>query len=234
MGLISAPQAFASGHNLSYCAVYFDQVLLAAKLANVKNTKSSTHAQQMIASLQKVGGNFAKRLQQVDGCAQLAKLSSHPLPALPPEFYPWANTRHAEFLQHWPATDPHGCLFVIGHALGELRNGLIIANLTMDFSKNLKLDFEAQISEVPKRLSEAMTRLERGVQILENLPQPHSSTQLLRPIVNGLHPQIKTSTRLIELHQAALDKALSLNHKLLQILSATEVEIGQHLSTPPS
>ncbi len=231
MGLISAPQSFAAGHNLSYCAVYFDQVLLAAKLANAENAKASGHAQQMIASLKKVGGNFAKRLQQVDACAQLAKLSDQPLPALPPEFYPWVNTRHAEFLQHWSATDPHGCLFVIGHALGELRNGLIIANLTLDFSHNLGLDFSTQIGEIPKRLSEAMTRLERGVQILENLSPPHSSTELLRPIVNGLRPQIQTSIRLIELHQSALNKALTFNHKLLQILGSAEIEVGQHLSS---
>ena len=229
MGLISKSQAFITGHNLSYCAVYFDQVLLAARLAN-SSEQAKEHADKMIASLQRVGANFAARLQTVEATAKAANLTARNLPALPPEFYQWAQLRHTELLQFWPATDVGGCLFVIGHALGELRNGLIIANLTMDFTRNLQMDFSAQQQSVPLRLQEALIRYERALQIIENLPTKLPTVQLLRPMYDGIQVQISTSLALMKLGATRSDKAFTLNHKLLQILGNAEQEIQQHLA----
>lgn len=230
MAAISQKDAFQAGHNLSYSAVYFDQVLLAAKLANVKTENATRHANKMIESLQKVGPNFAKRLQQVERVSKLANFSERQIPALPPEFYPWANIRHQEYLELWPATNNTGCLFVIGHALGEFRNGLIIANLTMDFGKHLNIDLSSQMNAVPKRLLDADTRFGRAVQILENLPTPTPSLTLLRPLYDGINAQIQTTTKLMQLPGTGQDKSFALNHKLLQILGNAEVEIHSQLS----
>ena len=229
MSVISPKQAFSTGHNISYSAVYFDQVMLAAKLANTQNTSAKEHANRMIDSLKQVGPNFALRLQMVERTAKDATLPVRSIPALPPEFYPWAAARHQEFLEFWSATNDAGCLFVIGHALGELRNGLIIANLTMDFSKNLELDFTAQQSTIPKRLQDALTRFERGILILESLPTPIAALSLLRPFFDGIQTQINTMLKLFVIPGAGQDKAFNLNHKLLQILGRAEQEIAENL-----
>lgn len=230
MSFISDQQAFSTGHNLSYTAVYFDQVMLAAKLANAKNDLATMHANKMIESLQHVGPNFAQRLQQVERTAEAANLSVQKIPALPPEFYPWANVRHKELLDFWPATNPAGCLFVIGHALGELRNGLIICNLTMDFAKNLQLDFTAQQASIPKRLQESLNRFGQAIQILEALPSPTPALSLLRPFFDGVNTQIQTTIKLMRISGAGQEKAFTLNHKLLQILGNAEREICDHLA----
>lgn len=230
MGMISKPQAFTVGHNLSYCAVYFDQVLLAAKLANSNSVLAKQHAQQMIASLQRVGNNFAHRLQSVEECAQIANFSTCKTPTLPPEFYPWIDLRHGEFLHFWPALDPRGSLFVIGHAIGEFRNGLIIANLTMDFTRHLQLDFTKQQSRLPKRITDSLMRFERALSILEHLPSNEKSVEILRPFLDGIQPQLQTSLALMKLQEKATDKAFSFNHKLLNILGNAEFELAQHLS----
>ena len=233
MSFISDQQAFLTGHNLSYSAVYFDQVMLAAKLANAKNGLATMHANRMIESLQHVGANFAHRLQQVERTAKAANLSIRRIPTLPPEFYPWADTRHKELLDFWPATNPAGCLFVVGHALGELRNGLIICNLTMDFAKNLQLDFTTQQASVPKRLQESLKRFGQAIQILESLPSSISALSLLRPFFDGVNTQLQTTIKLMEISDAGQEKAFTLNHKLLQILGNAELEISVHLSDRP-
>lgn len=229
MSAISAHNAFTTGHNLSYSAVYFDQVMLAARLANAKEKKATIHANRMIESLKRVGANFAGRLQQVDNTAKSANFSQRSIPTLPPEFYPWANIRHQEFLEFWPATNPVGCLFVIGHALGELRNGLIISNLTMDFAKNLQLDFSVQQASLPKRLQDSLKRFDQAIQILESLPEPLAALSLLRPFFDGVNAQVQTATKLMNIPGAGQDKAFTLNHKLLQILGNAEQEIAELL-----
>lgn len=229
MSVISQQQAFTAGHNLSYSAVYFDQVMLAARLANAKDDKATAHANRMIESLKQVGANFAHRLQQVEHTAKSANLSPRSIPALPPEFYSWANIRHQEFIEFWPAANPVGCIFVVGHALGEIRNGLIIANLTMDFAKNLQLDFTAQQATVPNRLLAALKRFGQALQILEALPNPTPALSLLRPFLDGINVQIQTTTKLMTITGTGQDKAFALNHKLLQILGNAEQEISELL-----
>ena len=230
MSFISQQQAFIAGHNLSYCAVYFDQVMLAARLANAKENKAIAHANHMIESLKRVGANFAGRLQQIEQTAKSANLSERSIPALPPEFYPWANMRHQEFLEFWPAANPAGCLFVVGHSLGELRNGLIISNLTMDFAKNLQLDFSAQQEELPSRLHDSLKRFEQAIQILESLPSDISVLSLLRPFFDGINVQIQTTAKLMNLSGAGRDKSFTLNHRLLQILGHAERQIHDLLT----
>ena len=198
MSAISPQQAFTAGHNLSYSAVYFDQVMLAARLANAKDSKATAHANRMIDSLKQVGGNFARRLQQVEHVAKSANFSQRTIPALPPEFYRWANIRHQEFLEFWPATNSVGCMFVIGHSLGEMRNGLIIANLTMDFAKNLQLDFTSQQASIPNRLLEAVKRFDQAIQILESIPESIPALTLLRPFLDGISAQIQTTSKHVE------------------------------------
>ena len=48
MGVITQSEAFLTGHHIGYCAVYFDQVLLAAKLSNLANKNAQDHAKNMI------------------------------------------------------------------------------------------------------------------------------------------------------------------------------------------
>ena len=230
MSFISEQQAFLTGHNLSYCAVYFDQVMLAARLANAQNPSATTHANNMIASLKRVGANFVHRLQQVERTAQVANLSQQSIPTLPPEFYPWADTRHKEFLDFWPATNPAGCLFVVGHAIGELRNGLIITNLTIDFAKNLQLDFSAQQASLPKRLQDSLKRFDQALQILEARPSPIPALSLLRPFFDGINTQIQTTTKLMSISDVGQSKSFTLNHKLLQILGNAERQIHEQLT----
>lgn len=229
MGIISNHDAFLTGHNLSYSAVYFDQVLLAAKLSNTSAPDAQQHAQQMITSLQRVGGNFAQRLQLINAVAGMANLSERALPTVPPEFYPWANHRHLEFLEFWPATNVAGCLFVIGHAIGEIRNGLIISNLTLDFETHLAVSGKRQRAAVPNRIREALTRWNQATQILAALDEPLQWLELLQQMHTGLHTQLQTSMAIINLEGDAARRSIPLHHKILQILGHAEMEIVQNL-----
>ena len=225
MGVISEKEAFKTGHNLGYTAVYFDQVLLAAKLASSKDEEPKKHAQNMIENLQRVGGNFAQRLQFIHSTAEKANFPARPLPTIPTEFHPWVQTMHLSFLEFWPATDPVGCLFVIGHAIGEIRNALIIGNLSIDFEENLKMELQSQRKNIPLRLGETTERFNRAILILENLqPQPPYAT-FLRSFYTGLQTQLSTSIALMKLDSKSARKAINLNHKLLQILGQAEFEI---------
>ena len=229
MGMISNQDAFLTGHNIGYCAVYFDQVLLAAKLSNTAAPDAQQHAQQMIASLQRVGGNFAQRLQLINTVAKMANLSERDLPTVPPEFYPWANHRHLEFLEFWPASNVAGCLFVIGHSIGEIRNGLIISNLTLDFETHLSVSGRRQRAAVPDRLRSALTRWDQAVQILAALNEPLPWLKLLQQLHQGLNAQLQTSMAIINLEGDAARRSIPLHHKILQILGHAELEITENL-----
>ena len=128
-------EAFIAGHNIAYTAAYFDQVLFAARLANQTEQSAKDHSAKMIHMLQQIGRNFADRMKHVNLIAQEAALPQRPLPALPPDFYPWANLTHKDFIDLWAINDPAGCLFAIGHAVGEIRNGLIVLNLKSKCAK---------------------------------------------------------------------------------------------------
>ncbi len=231
MGIVSNSDAFLTGHHISYCAVYFDQVLLASKMSNLVAKEPKEHAQKMIQNLQRVGNNFARRIQLVNHNAEKANLKIRPLPALPPDFYPWADKRHQEFLEFWPATHSGGCCFVIGHALGEIRNGIIIANLTLDFESHLGLDGSRQRAAIPSRIDEAFTRWKKALIIIEqNQSLSVEATSLLGTLCEGLQVQIKTSLTLMTLDGKQKTKCLPLNHKILQILGTAEMEIQEHLN----
>ena len=103
---LTPQQAFQTGHDLAYCATYFDQVLFASRLANQKEELPRQHSEKMIQMLQKIGPNFAKRLQSIDISCKTLDMPPSPLPALPPDFYKWVKLRHNQFIEHWGATDP--------------------------------------------------------------------------------------------------------------------------------
>ena len=157
-----------------------------------------------------------------------ANLPNRPLPALPPDFYPWANQRHQEFLEFWPATHVGGCLFVIGHAIGEIRNGLIIANLTLDFEAHLGVDGNRQRDSIPPRMIGALNRWNKALQIIETTQANSEVVTLLKTLVDGLEIQINTSLTLMSLEKGK-SKCLALHHKILQILGSAEMEIQQLL-----
>ena len=230
MGVISENDAFRTGHNIGYSAVYFDQVLLAAKLSNTKAEDAQSHATRMVSSLQRVAPNFAQRLQQVNSVAQMANLPERALPTLPPEFYPWANQRHLEFLNFWPATNAAGCLFVIGHAIGEIRNGLIISNLTLDFETHLSVTGQRQRAAVPERIHNALSRWGKAVEILTVSRGSSDVLDLLRQLFNGIDVQLQTSMAIINLQSDTARRSIPLHHKVLQILGHAEVEIIQKLT----
>ena len=241
--MISATDAFSCGHNLSYSASYFDQVLFAAKLANHQTPNAGDHANRMIEKLQQVAPNFARRIQDVEHIAAKANLSKQTIPTLPPEYYPWVQTRHGEFLEFWPADDIRGALFVIGHAIGEIRNGLIIHNLSLDFEKNLQIKGEKVRGSIPNRMEETMERWKKAMQLMDAVIQNHMSTvQVLENhdnhlaclgIVETVHTnllaQLETMKKLHALPLEKQDITIAMNHKVLQILGKTEQECMEKL-----
>jgi hypothetical protein len=159
----------------------------------------------------------------------MANLSERELPTVPPEFYPWANHRHLEFLEFWPATNVAGCVFVIGHAIGEIRNGLIISNLTLDFETHLSVSGKRQRAAVPDRIRAALKRWDQAIQILTALEEPLPWLDLLKQLHTGLNAQLQTSMAIINLEGEAARRSIPLHHKILQILGHAEMEVAQNL-----
>ena len=225
---LSPQQTFQTGHDLAYCSTYFDQVLFASRLANQKEDLPKLHAQNMIEMLQKIGPNFARRLQLIDSTCQTLNMPKLPIPALPPEFYPWVNIRHNQFLENWQATDPVGIVFVLGHCLGELRNGFIIANIAIDFERNIGLDCQKEMKGIPSRLREILIRWHQA----ETLIQDSKLKDRFGPTASLLKTKLPTIINLLDL--PTIDEqsiAQPIIQKVLEILSHSEREISTGLST---
>lgn len=223
---LSPQQAFQTGHDLAYCATYFDQVLFASRLANQKEELPRQHSEKMIKMLQKVGPNFAKRLQAIDKSCKTLDMPTLKLPALPPDFYPWVTVRHTHFIEHWEATDPVGIVFVLGHCLGELRNGFIIANIAIDFEKNIGLDCQRELQNIPSRLRNILERWQQA----EILLQDATIKALFGSVSTLLKTKLPTIINLLELPTIE-EKSMAqvVLQKVLQILSHSERELATGL-----
>ena len=214
-------EAFIAGHNIAYTATYFDQVLFAARLANQKNAKTTEHVNKMIQMLQHVGNNFANRMKHVNLIAKETGLPKRELPALPKDFYPWANLIHKDYLEIWKISDPPGCLFAIGHSLGEIRNGLIILNLCLDFDQHLNVDSSAELNNIPKRLEEALQRWSTADTVLGEHRLNKRPHQLLQPIAG----QITTIIGLLKDKEKGWPLMPTLIQRILPLLAKAENDI---------
>jgi hypothetical protein len=214
-------EAFIAGHNIAYAATYFDQVLFAARLANLDKQEAKEHSNKMVQMLQHIAPNFANRLKHINLIAKEARLPERSLPALPPEFYPWANLIHKDFIELWKVTDPPGCLFAIGHTLGEVRNGLIILNLCVDFKQNLNLDSPMELERIPKRLEESIHRWTTADSVLNTHNVNQRASKLLAPIKG----QLQTIFGLLKDPVKGWDLAPNLIQKILPLLAKAERDI---------
>ena len=215
-------EAFIAGHNLAYCATYFDQVLMAANL-DTQVGEARQHAQQMVQMLQRVGPNFAARLRHIKIIGQEAGLSLDELPAMPEEFARWVALTHSAFVHFWPAKADEGWVFMLGHSIGELRNGLIVLTLLLDFESNLSIE-PAGIDRIPERLTAAVERLNQAQQVLRDGP-------LAQDV--GEPPQIllKLPTVLSALNAGERGKAIAaeLARRIIPELATTERELLERL-----
>jgi hypothetical protein len=218
-------EAFLAGHNIAYTATYFDQVLFAARMANHNTKESLEHSNKMVQMLKTVGANFASRMKHINLIAKEANLPERTLPSLPPEFYPWANLVHKDFLELWTVLDPAGCFFAIGHSLGEFRNGAIILNLSLDFHTNLKLDCSKEICDIPIKLGESIQRWTVANEILNNNQMNSTPAQIL----SLLESQSKTIANLAKDSQKGWKLIPKLLHVLIPLLAKAEVDIIQAL-----
>ena len=76
---------------------------------------------------------------------------------------------HSAFVHFWPAKADEGWVFMLGHSIGELRNGLIVLTLLLDFESNLSIE-PAGIDRIPERLTAAVERLNQAQQVLRDGP----------------------------------------------------------------
>ena len=218
-------EAFVAGHNIAYTATYFDQVLFAARMANQNNPIALEHSNKMVQMLQRVGANFAARMKHVNLIASEVRLTERKLPGLPPEFYPWANLVHKDFLQIWQVIDPAGCIFAIGHALGEFRNGIIILNLSLDFHQNLQLDCKKEINDIPTRLIESIQRWSVAHEIIIE-HQINVTTSKLFPLLESQSKTIANLAKDPEKGWALIPKILQ---TLIPLLAKAETDIIRSL-----
>lgn len=223
---LTPQQSFQTGHDLAYCATYFDQVLFASRLANQKEELPKTHAQKMIQMLQKIGPNFAKRLQNIDKSCNTLGMPAIDLPALPPDFYPWVTIRHTQFIEHWEAIDPVGIAFVLGHCLGELRNGFIVANIGIDFERNIGLDCSKELENIPNRLHKILERWQQAELLLQD-PRIQNRFSTISTLLKTKLPTIINLLALPTIEEKSIAQAVL--QKTLEILSHSEQEIAAGL-----
>jgi hypothetical protein len=132
--------------------------MFAARLGETGKDDAQEHSLAMIKHLQQIGANFAIRLKHVGKIAEEAGLRDRELPAMPGQYRPWASGIHQDFLGLWSVADEVGWLFAAGFSIGELRNGLVILQLCLDFQIHFRLDCSKELQEIPKRLLRAEHR----------------------------------------------------------------------------
>ena len=163
-------EAFMAGHNLSYCVTYFDQVLMAARLASADDDEAQQHSQQMIEQLQKIAPHFVARLKHIGKIGSDHGIEVGDLPTIPQEYRRWAPGVFEGFANTWQIDDQEGWLFLLGHAVGELRGSIIIASMSIDFQLNLDLSFQSSIDGFIRAFPEMIERWENAILRLLNTP----------------------------------------------------------------
>ena len=186
-------ESFMAGHNLSYCVTYFDQVLMASRLADSDNEIAKDHSGKMVEQLQKVAPHFVARLRHVQKIAHDHGLDVGKLPAVPKDYRRWAPLVFEKFTSTWSVDDTDGWFFILGHALGELRSGIIIVSMSIDFHQNLELSFQNSISAFMETFPTMVENWENAILRLLNTPFGHNfleKYQALSPAFDAIH-QIK-------------------------------------------
>lgn len=214
-------ESFMAGHNLSYCVTYFDQVLMATRLASSNDSDAQTHSQQMITQLQKVAPNFVARLKHIQQIATEHGLDVGKLPALPQDYRHWAPLVFEKFTSTWAVDDTDGWFFLLGHALGELRAGIIIMSMSIDFQMNLSLSFQNSIDGFMSELPDMLERWENAILRLLNTPYGAdflTKNESLGPAFDAIH-----QIRHLPIEQTAQSLLPLLRH-----LSAQLAQIEQH------
>ena len=213
-------EAFAAGHNIAYAGSYFDQVLMAARLGESGKPDAQEHSLNMVRHLQQIGANFAGRLKHVGQIAQEAGLRSQQLPAMPEQYRPWASSIHQEFLGIWTLADECGWLFAAGFSIGELRNGLVVLQLCLDFQIHFKLDCSKELGVIPRRLYQAMERWAESSARLEG--SEHSAALLSRH--RELRPRLAALLSGLEKGEETAAGLAQGARSLLEQLAAAETE----------
>ena len=88
-------------------------------------------------------------------------------PGIPPQYQKWISTLHPQIAQCYPEESIEGWLFVLGNALGELRCGLIVLLLSLDFQTQLELDCSKTIQMMPMRLQKSCEKAAQAVSTLQ-------------------------------------------------------------------
>ena len=84
----------------------------------------------------------------------------------------------------WQIEDQEGWLFLLGHAVGELRGSVIIASMSIDFQLHLDLSFQSSIDGFIRAFPEMVDRWENAILRLLNTPFGAS----FMPRYNALNP----------------------------------------------
>lgn len=167
MTLLGELESFLLGHHLSYTSCYFEQVLLAERLALQNEEPCQKHSKEMIEKLKAIGPNFSLRIRFVQNQVQRLNIPMIDAPSIPPHYQKWISTLHPQIVQFYPEESIEGWLFVLGNAFGELRCGLIVLLLSLDFQTQLGLNCSKTIQVMPKRLQDSCEKAAQAIQFLE-------------------------------------------------------------------
>ena len=78
-------ESFLVGHHLSYIGSYFEQVLLAERLATQNDETCQQHSMQMIEKLKTIGPNFSHRIRFVQQQVTHLQITPPKAPTIPPQ-----------------------------------------------------------------------------------------------------------------------------------------------------
>ena len=162
-------ESFLVGHHLSYIGSYFEQVLLAERLATQNDETCQQHSMQMIEKLKTIGPNFSHRIRFVQQQVTHLQITPPKAPTIPPEYKNWLTTIHPQIVANYTEESVEGWLFVLGNALGELRCSLIVLLLSLDFQAQLNLDCSKTIQMMPKRIRESCEKTQNAVAFLQKI-----------------------------------------------------------------
>jgi hypothetical protein len=176
-------ESFLIGHHLSYIGCYFEQVLLAERLAIQNDEVCQQHSVQMIEKLKAIGPNFSHRIRFVQQQIVQLDISAQNSPSIPPEYQKWISSLHPQIISNYSDESVEGWLFALGNALGELRCSMIVLLLSLDFQTQLKLDCSKTIQLMPKKIRESCEKTQHSVAFLQKL---QSTKHICKKIQNQI------------------------------------------------
>ena len=159
--MLSPRQAFISGTHVTSVGVYFNQALLAVRLAKSENEMVQAQATAWMKHLRKVGERFTEMVGRATRIALDNGMNDAFAPTSPSDYLEWANLLN-DFCSSKLETDSfRHALYLYGYCIGEALTTLAVLCTCADFQRKLNIPLNDEIAEGVESLHDTFARWEK-------------------------------------------------------------------------